>query len=182
MKRTTLITMAGMITGIVLFVAAGVFVRLPIGFAGERIPFEYAILGFFAALLGPLPGMGAGFFGMLFMGIFLSDLWWSEVLATLFMGSIIGLCQRTLSIGDGGFESRGLVTYAGFTAAASVLCWILMAPAFDTLIYKIEFGATFLYWLSHGAAVIIAAVAGGGLLCLAAGMLFVKKPLFKQGI
>ncbi len=177
MKRTTLIYIIGMVLGTALFTVLALFVNLPLGFAGLRAPFEFGILAAFAAVFGPAPGMVIGFLGGLLAGIFRGELWWSEVLATMFMGTMIGFCQRMLSIGDGGFEPRGLITYAGFTAAASVLCWVLLCPALDLFLYHLDFGSTFVLWALCGAAVLLTALVVGGLLCLACGMVCRKKPL-----
>ena len=175
MKRTVLII--GTIVATVLFVLIGRFVNLPLGIGGQRIAFEFAILGMAAAALGPLPGIGIGSVGMLVLNFLLGRLWWSEIIAALFMGAITGFCERSLGLLTGDFEPRGLLTYAGFSAVACALSWLLICPTLDTLIYHFELGGTLLYWAIYALSVLLCTVIPGGLLCLALGKYCQKKPL-----
>ncbi|MBO4290101.1 MAG: ECF transporter S component [Lachnospiraceae bacterium] len=176
MKRRTVL-IAGMIISTALFVILGRFVNIPLGIGEQRLALEFAVLGFAAAALGPLPGIGVGFIGMFVLNFLLGRLWWSEIVAAMLMGSIIGLCERSLSILDGGFEPRGLLTYAGFSTAACALCWLLICPTLDTLIYHFELGGTLLYWAFYTISVVLCTVVLGGLLCLGLGMYCQKWPL-----
>lgn len=178
MNRTTLLYVIGMLLGAALFVLAGYYINLPIGFAGLRIPFEYGILAAFAALLGPFPGMLMGFAATLLLGIFRGQLWWSEVVSSMFMGTIVGFCQRGLAIGNGGFEPRRLISFAGFTAGACLVCWALLCPALDMMLYGLDMGTVFLPWAVYGAAILVTSVIAGGLLCLGMGLVCRKKPLW----
>ena len=175
MKRSVLII--GMILAIAAFVLVGKFVNLPLGIGEQRIAFEFAILGLAAAAFGPLPGIGVGFIGMLILNFLLGRLWWSEIVAAMLMGSIIGLCCRTMSLLDSGFEPRSLLTYAGYAGAACVLCWVLICPTLDTLIYHFQLGGTLLYWAFYAISVVLCTILGGGLLCFALGMFCRKKPI-----
>ncbi len=178
MKQRILII--GTIAATVLFVLIGRFVNLPLGFGGQRIAFEFAILGLAAAALGPLPGICVGLAGMFILNFLLGRLWWSEIMATMFMGSVTGLCERSLSILNGGFEPRRLLTYSGFAGVACLLCWVLICPTMDTFIYHFGLGETMPYWLCYGVSVLLCTVILGGLLILGLGKYCEKKPLVKS--
>ncbi|MBO4289409.1 MAG: ECF transporter S component [Lachnospiraceae bacterium] len=169
----------GTILATALFVLIGRFTNVPLGFGGQRIAFEFAILGFAAAALGPLPGICVGLIGMFILNYLLGRLWWSEIIAAMFMGCIIGLCERRLALISGGFENRRLFNYAGFAALAGLFCYVLVCPTMDAYVYDFGFGETMLYWLCYGASALLCAILPGGLLCYSLGNLCKDKPLVK---
>lgn len=154
--------------GAALFFVLGRFVSLPSGVPNTNISLQYAVLGLFAAIFGPIAG---GLIGLI--GHTLIDLswggapWWSWVIASTLVGVVVGLFAKSLKIESGLFGKKQLITYTLANVVAHAAAWVLVAPALDVLIYREPSDKVFAQGLMAGGVNILTAVIIGALLIVA---------------
>jgi energy-coupling factor transport system substrate-specific component len=112
------------------------FVSIPTGFPNTNIDISYGVLGFFAALFGPVAGFLIGFLGHAISDAMGGMPWWSWVLATGIVGLIIGFFKNKLNVESGDFGVKKIVLYNVAQVIANAISWLLVAPTLDVLIYS----------------------------------------------
>ncbi len=171
-KKELIFSVAVSVIGIVLYVIFAQFVFVPLGIYDGKIAFEFGIVGFAAAIAGPLPGATTALFGELIWGIINKSFWVSDLIALFFLGCIIGLCCKDIGVKRGYFGLRSFVTYIVFCAAGSILCWCLLRPVFDVLIYKFaDVGAVFGLGFRSAVISLIGTAGVGSVLCFIASFI-----------
>ena len=101
--------------------------------------------------------------------------WWSWVIASAFVGVVVGLFAKKISLNDGEFGKKEVVAFAIANVVANLIAWIGVAPVLDILIYAEPANKVFAQGAMAAAANSIAAVVVGALLCAAYAKTIAKK-------
>lgn len=104
---------------------------------------SYALLGFFAALFGPVSGAVISLAGMLFVGLwragFDTGLWLREyfflsyTIASVVCGFIYGFAKKYVHADCGNFGYDGIIAYNVIQIAGNLAAWSLVAPVLELL-------------------------------------------------
>ncbi|MDR0199357.1 MAG: ECF-type riboflavin transporter substrate-binding protein [Streptococcaceae bacterium] len=127
------------------FVAAGIgaaiffvldrFVALPV-FANTTFGLQYGILGLFAVIFGPITGFLVAFIGHTLNDLTYGAPWWSWIFADGILGLLVGLLVNRIKIASEPFTGRKIVLFNIWQIVANIICWGVIAPLGDILIYK----------------------------------------------
>ncbi|MBQ4307210.1 MAG: ECF-type riboflavin transporter substrate-binding protein [Lachnospiraceae bacterium] len=121
--------------GTALFVVVG-FVSIPLGFVPNTDLYpKMGILGFFAALFGPVVGLAIGLIGDLISSLIGGGIWWSWLIPMGVPGLCIGLFASKYHIEDGTFGTKEIVTFNIAQVIGNAIAWIFLAPVLDIIIY-----------------------------------------------
>ncbi|MCF0238441.1 MAG: ECF-type riboflavin transporter substrate-binding protein [Sphaerochaetaceae bacterium] len=122
--------------GAALFFVLGRFVAIPSGIPNTNISLQYAILGLFAYIYGPLAGGLIGFIGHTLIDLsWGGSPWWSWVLASAGVGVAIGLLPKRGNITKGNFGKKEAISFISANLIAQAIAWVIIAPVLDILIY-----------------------------------------------
>ena len=136
MKNTSIKTVVAIGIGAALFFVLGRFVAIPSGVPNTNISLQYAVLGLLAAMYGPVAGGLIGFIGHTLIDLsWGGSPWWSWVIASAFVGVVVGLFAKKISLGEGNFGKKEVITFAIANVVANAISWLLVAPGLDILIY-----------------------------------------------
>ena len=121
--------------GTALFVALTT-VQIPIGIPNTYLQPRMAIMGFLAAVFGPIVGAVIGLVGhALGDAIFYGSVWWSWVFPDALVGLAIGLFAAKYKVMEGGFDKKNIILFNAMQLCGNAVAWILAAPILDILIY-----------------------------------------------
>lgn len=166
--KSTIKTVVAVGIGAALFFVLGRFVALPSGVPNTNISLQYAVLGLFAAIFGPVAGGLIGFIGHTLIDLsWGGSPWWSWVIASTLVGVIVGLSANSLKIENGLFGRRQLTIYTLANVIAHAAAWMLVAPVLDILIYNEPSDKVFTQGMVAGGVNILTAVIIGALLIVA---------------
>lgn len=136
MKNNSVRNVVAIGVGAALFFVLGRFVAIPSGIPNTNISLQYAILGMLSAMYGPVAGALIGFIGHTLIDLsWGGSPWWSWVIASAFVGAIVGLTAKRLNISEGEFGRSKIVNFVLANVVAHVIAWIVIAPVLDILIY-----------------------------------------------
>lgn len=135
MKKFGVKTIVAIAIGAALFFVLGRFASIPV-FANTTINFQYAILGFFAAVFGPVAGLFIGLIGHVLIDLTWGGIWWSWVIASAVVGFLMGVLYRKVNVSDGKLSAKDTLRFVIGTIVAHAIGWIVIAPGLDILIYK----------------------------------------------
>ena len=181
MKRSPVKSIVAIGIGAALFFVLGRFVAIPSPVPNTNICLQYGLLGFMAVLFGPIVGL---FIGLI--GHFLIDLswgggiWWSWVIASGVFGFIMGCISRKLALNDGVFGGKGIATFNVTQVIAHAICWVVVAPVLDIVMYAEPANKVFVQGVVGAIANIITTAVIGTLLCLAYAAAKPKKGSLKE--
>ena len=104
MKKFSVKTIVAIGIGAALFFVLGRFVAIPSPVPNTNISTQYGLLGFMAALFGPVAGLLIGLIGHALIdfsyGGSFGGIWWSWVIASAVCGFIMGLGMKKLALDD----------------------------------------------------------------------------------
>lgn len=111
------------------------FLAIPSPVPNTTIQVAYGFLAVLAGIFGPLVGAVAGF-----LGHFISDsttygVWWSWVITSGCVGFGLGLVGKAAGLAQGFNSSRQLLVFQVGQVLVNLVCWGLIAPSLDVLIY-----------------------------------------------
>ena len=181
MKRSPVKTIVAIGIGAALFFVLGRFVSIPSPVPNTNITIQYGLLGFMAVLFGPVAGVLIGL-----IGHFLIDLswgygiWWSWVIASGIFGLLMGLAGTRLKLGEGEFGGKGIAVFNISQVISHLICWVVIAPVLDIVMYAEPANKVFLQGLVGGAVNIVTTAVIGTLLCLAYAATKPKKGSLKE--
>ena len=113
MKNTSIKTVVAIGIGAALFFVLGRFVAIPSGVPNTNISLQYAVLGLLAAMYGPVAGGLIGFIGHTLIDLsWGGSPWWSWVIASAFVGVVVGLFAKKISLEEGNFGKKEVITFA----------------------------------------------------------------------
>ncbi|MCF0136528.1 MAG: ECF-type riboflavin transporter substrate-binding protein [Lachnospiraceae bacterium] len=156
--------------GAALFFVVGRFVAIPSPVPNTNITIQYGILGFLACVFGPVVGILAGLIGhALIDASYGYGIWWSWVIASGIFGLLVGFgCKKVSSvIDDGVFSWKEILTFNVVQLIAHVVCWGVIAPVLDILIYQEPIEKLFAQGLVAGIGNFVTTAIVGTLLLLA---------------
>ena len=181
MKKSPVKTIVAIGIGAALFFVLGRFVSIPSPVPNTNITIQYGLLGFMAVLFGPIAGVLIGL-----IGHFLIDLswgygiWWSWVIASGVFGLLMGLAGSRLKLGEGEFGGKGIAVFNVSQVISHLICWVVVAPVLDIVMYAEPANKVFLQGLVGGAVNIVTTAVIGTLLCLAYAATKPKKGSLKE--
>jgi len=121
--------------GAALFFVFARFLSIPI-FANTSLTLQYAVLGFFAAVFGPIAGLLIGLIGHALNDLSLGyGIWWSWVIASALVGFLSGFLLIKVDIEEGVLGARGILQFIIGSLAIHLIAWGAVAPVLDILIY-----------------------------------------------
>ncbi len=176
MKKFSIKTVVAIGIGAALFFVLGRFVAIPSGIPNTNISLQYAVLGLLAAMYGPVAGGLIGFIGHTLIDLsWGGSPWWSWVLASAFVGVIVGFVANKLKIEEGEFDKKGIILFAVTNVVAHIVAWIGIAPVLDILIYAEPANKVFTQGAVAALANAVTSVVVGTLLAIAYTKTIAKK-------
>lgn len=111
-------------------------VQIPIGIPNTYLQPRAAVLGFLAAIFGPIVGCAIGLIGhALGDALFYGSVWWSWVFPDAVFGFIMGWFVDKYLIKQGGFDKKEIILFNVVQVIANAIAWIVVAPVLDILVY-----------------------------------------------
>ena len=154
--------------GAALFFVLGRFVAIPSGIPDTNISIQYGVLGFMAAVFGPIVGVLAGLIGHFFIDFSYGwGVWWSWVIASGVCGCIMGFGMKSVKIDDGEFGKKGIIRFIIVTIIAHLVSWVVVAPVLDILMYAEPANKVFIQGLISASANIVTTAIVGSILAYA---------------
>lgn len=168
MKKSPVVLVVAIGIGAALFFVLGRFVAIPSPIPNTNISLQYGLLGFMAALFGPIAGLLIAFIGHALVDFSYGwGIWWSWVIASGFTGLLMGLCAKAVALDKDPFNGKKVLTFNIYQVVANVVAWVIIAPVLDILIYKEPANKVFLQGLFAALANSITTAVVGTLLCFA---------------
>ena len=165
MKNTSIKTVVAIGIGAALFFVLGRFVAIPSGVPNTNI-----------SLYGPVAGGLIGFIGHTLIDLsWGGSPWWSWVIASAFVGVVVGLFSKKIAIEEGAFGKKEVITFAIANVAANVVAWLGIAPVLDILIYAEPASKVFAQGALAAVANSLTAVIVGAVLAAAYAKTIAKK-------
>jgi len=176
MKNSSIKSVVAIGIGAALFFVLGRFVAIPSGIPNTNFTLQYAILALLAVMYGPVAGGLMGFIGHTLIDLsWGGSPWWSWVIASAFVGVVVGLFAKKIKLSDGEFSKKEMITFAIANVVANVIAWIIIAPVLDILIYAEPVNKVFAQGAMAALVNCVASVVVGGLLCMAYSKTIAKK-------
>ncbi len=173
MKKLSVKSVVAIGIGAALFFVLGK-VSIPTPVPNTYISLQYAVEAVFATLFGPIAGVLIGFIGHTLIDMTSYGPWWSWIIASAFVGLVIGLVTMKLNVEEG-IDAKKLIHFNVAQVIAHLLAWGLVAPVLDILIYKEPIEKLFSQGLMAGVTNIITTGVVGTLLLLGYSKTVVKK-------
>ena len=93
--------------------------------------------------------------------------WWTWVIVTGLYGLFVGLGCKGIDLEDGVFSKKEFIRFSIVSVVSCILCWGVLAPIGDILIYAEPANLVFIQGLFVGLSGMIASIVVGGILCKA---------------
>ncbi len=168
MKKFSVKTIVAIGIGAALFFVLGRFVSIPSPVPDTNISVQYGLLAFMAAVYGPVAGALVGFIGHTLIDFSYGwGIWWSWVIASGVFGLLMGILSKSMKLDGGEIGAKGLVKFNISQALGHAICWMVVAPVLDILIYSEPANKVFLQGGVGGVANAITTAIVGSLLCVA---------------
>ncbi|MEE0799956.1 MAG: ECF-type riboflavin transporter substrate-binding protein [Gemmiger sp.] len=176
MKNNSVKSVVAVGIGAALFFVLGRFVAIPSPIPNTNISLQYAVLGLLAAMYGPIAGGLIGFIGHTLIDLsWGGSVWWSWVIASAFVGVIVGLVANRLKLEEGDFGKGKFITFLVANVVAHAVAWIGIAPVLDILMFAEPANKVFSQGVFAAIANMLTAVVVGGLLIVAYTRTIAKK-------
>jgi energy-coupling factor transport system substrate-specific component len=166
MQKFTVKTIVAIGIGAAIYFLLARFVSIPI-FANTYLSFQYAVLGFFAAVFGPIAGLLIAFIGHALADFTGYGLWWSWIITSAVVGCVSGLLMKGVNIDEGVFGKKDIVRFALGNLIIHLVAWVGIAAPLDILIYSEPSDKVFTQGLLAGASNGVLTAVIGTLLLLA---------------
>ncbi len=154
--------------GAALFFVCGRFIAIPSPVPNTNFSIQYGVLAFMAAVFGPVAGALIGLIGhALIDASFGWGIWWSWVIASAVFGCLTGFGTRKMALADGVCGKKELIRFNLVQIVCHVICWGVVAPVLDILIYNEPVEKLFAQGLMAGIGNAVTTAVIGSLLCIA---------------
>ena len=168
MWKVNIKTIVAIGIGAALFFVLGRFVAIPLPLPNLTLNIQYGILGFMAALFGPVAGCLIGLIGHALIDFSYGwGVWWSWVIASAGFGLLMGIIGYRVRVREGIFEKKDILTFNIAQVIGHAIAWCLIAPVLDILIYAEPANKVFTQGVGAAIPNIITTAIIGTLLCLA---------------
>ncbi len=175
MKNTPVKTVVAIGIGAALFFVLGKFVAIPSPVPNTSVTLQYAVAAIFATLFGPVAGFATAFIGHALIDFTSYGPWWSWIIASGVFGLLCGLMTKKLNVEGGEFGKKQIITFNVAQVLAHLVCWGLVAPCLDILIYSEPVAKLFSQGLMAGISNAVTTGVVGTLLLLAYAKTRTKK-------
>lgn len=170
MKKFSVKTIVAIGIGAALFFVLGRFVAIPSPVPNVNICVQYGLLAFMAVVYGPVAGALMGFIGHALIDFSYGwGVWWSWVIASGVFGLLTGFGSKLLKIDEAELGKKGLLKFNIRQIVAHIICWGVVAPILDIVIYNEPLDKLFAQGLVSGVSNAITTAIVGSLLCIAYG-------------
>ena len=150
--------------GAAIFFLLARFASIPI-FANTNLTLQYAIVGFFAVVFGPISGLLIALIGHALTDLSWGGVWWSWVIASTFVGFCSGFLVKARKVEEGEFGKVDVLRFIIGSLVIHAVAWGLVAPGLDILIYAEPVEKIFVQGLVAGIGnFVITAIVGTALL------------------
>lgn len=167
--------------GAALFFVLGRFVAIPSPIPNVTISIQYGLLAFVATLFGPIVGALVGFIGHFFIDLSAGwGVWWSWVITSGVFGALCGIATKKVRLWDGLFGKKDFVRFLIAVVVGHLVCWAVIAPVLDIVIYAEPANKVFVQGLVAGIANIVTTAIVGTLICYAYAAAKPKKGSLKE--
>lgn len=164
MQKFSVKTIVAIGIGAAIYFLLARFVSIPI-FANTYLSFQYGVLGFFAAVYGPVAGLLIAFIGHALADATGYGLWWSWIATSALVGLAGGFLMKGVNIDEGLFGKKDVVRFVIGSIILHLVAWIGIAPTLDILIYAEPANKVYFQGIAAGVSNgIITAVVGALLL------------------
>ncbi len=154
--------------GAALFFVCGRFIAIPSPVPNTSITIQYGVLAFMAAVFGPIAGALIGLIGHALIDASWGwGIWWSWVIASAIFGCLMGFGTRKMELADGVCGKKELIRFNLTQVVCHIICWGVVAPILDILIYNEPVEKLFTQGLVAGIGNAVTTAIIGTLLCLA---------------
>lgn len=167
MKKFSVKTIVAIGIGAALFFVLGRFVIIPSPVPNTTINVQYAVLAFIAAVFGPAAGALVGLIGHTLIDLSWGSPWWSWIIASGVFGLLMGIALKALKLNEGEIGKAGIIKFNISQVVSHVICWGLVAPALDILIYNEPIEKLFAQGLFAGISNSVTTAIVGTILCVA---------------
>lgn len=168
MKKFSVKTIVAIGIGAALFFVCGKFIAIPSPVPNTSITIQYGVLGFIAAVFGPIAGLLTGFIGHALIDFAAGwGVWWSWVIASGVFGLLMGIGCSKFSLDDGICGKKEIITFNISQLVCHLICWGAVAPVLDILIYQEPVEKLFTQGLVAGISNAVTTAIIGTLLCVA---------------
>ena len=168
MKKFSVKTIVAIGIGAALFFVLGRFVAIPSPVPNTNISVQYGLLAFLAVVFGPAAGALIGLIGHALIDFSYGwGIWWSWVIASAVFGLLMGFATKALKLEEGEIGKKGLIKFNIAQVVSHVICWGVVAPVLDILIYNEPLEKLFSQGLVAGIANAVTTAIVGSLLCVA---------------
>lgn len=152
--------------GAAIFFLLARFLSFPV-FANTYLTLQYAVLGFFAVVFGPLCGLLIGLIGHFFVDLSWGwGVWWSWVIASAVVGLLSGFILKPGVVEEGTFGTKEIIRFIIGSLIVHAIAWGGIAPLGDILIYAEPADKVFTQGLIAGAGNFVLTAVIGTLLTL----------------
>ena len=152
--------------GAAIFFLLARFLSIPV-FANTNLTLQYAVVGFFAAVFGPITGLLIGLIGHFFTDLAWGwGVWWSWVIGSAIVGCLSGFILKPGKIEEGEFAKSDVIRFIVGSLIVHAISWGLVAPVGDILIYAEPADKVFTQGLIAGAGNFVLTAIVGTLLLL----------------
>ena len=181
MRKFSVKTIVAIGIGAALFFVLGRFVAIPSPVPNVTISIQYGLLAFMAVLFGPVAGLLIGLIGHFFIDLSAGwGVWWSWVITSGIFGLLAGIGTKKVRLYDGAFGKKDVIRFVLTVVIAHLLCWAVIAPVLDIVIYAEPANKVFLQGLVSAAANIVTTLIVGCILCWAYAKAKPKKGSLKE--
>ena len=167
MKKFSVKSIVAIGIGAALFFVLSRFVSIPSPVANTNICLQYGLLAFLATVFGPVVGALVGFIGHALTDLSWGSPWWSWIIASGVFGLLMGLGCMKMPLTDGVCGKKEIIRFNLTQLVCHIICWGLVAPVLDILIYQEPVEKLFAQGLVSGISNAVTTAIIGTLLCLA---------------
>ena len=168
MKKFSVKTIVAIGIGAALFFVLGRFVAIPSPVPNTNISTQYGLLGFLSVVYGPVAGALIGLIGHALIDFSYGwGIWWSWVIASAVFGLLVGIGAKITKMNKAEIGKKGLIKFNIVQVISHVICWGVVAPALDILIYNEPLEKLFAQGLFAGISNAVTTAIIGSLLCIA---------------
>lgn len=154
--------------GAALFFVCGRFIAIPSPVPNTSITIQYGVLAFMATLFGPVAGLLIGLIGHALIDFSYGwGVWWSWVIASGVFGILMGIAAKKINLADGVFSKAEITRFNISQVICHVICWGLVAPVLDIVIYAEPIEKLFAQGVVSGISNAVTTAIIGTLLCIA---------------
>ncbi len=168
MKKFSVKTIVAIGIGAALFFVLGRFVAIPSPVPNTNISTQYGLLGFLSVVFGPVAGALIGLIGHALIDFSYGwGIWWSWVIASAVFGLLVGIGAKITKMNKAEIGKKGLIKFNIVQVISHIICWGVVAPALDILIYNEPLEKLFAQGLFAGISNAVTTAIIGSILCIA---------------